>query len=317
VNGSPCTAAANGRRARYANASAHSAQTEVSRDEQDNDDGADEPNDSVHDSTPRPALKSTKRARLAHAYRPGSQHSMPPPPKPLCVGEPCNTNSLSPSAHPDAQGVRAKMPRERLGMALPDDQTRSAVAAVRGATSAAEQPVGILIRESVSRLSRQQCSRPSWPRISAVAPKARRMRVTTSPPPCSHHEVIEHAQVSSARSRDCQVACLAGLSFRFGCARQSPMAALRRSISTALFPQWVAKRLSSPKPACPVAGIAPRSAADYKRPGQVGSDRPQRYRQCKGISVCKARFLVLKCVTTVPTGRPQTRANAASDATIS
>jgi hypothetical protein len=115
---------------------------------------------------------------------------MPPPPEPLCVGEPCNTNSLSPSAHSDAQGVRAKMPREQPGMALPDDQTRSAVAAVRGATSAAEQPVGILIRESVSRLShktRQQCTRPSWPRISAVAPKSRRTRVTTSPPPCSHH----------------------------------------------------------------------------------------------------------------------------------
>jgi hypothetical protein len=46
------------------------------------------------------------------------------------------------------------------------------------------------------------------------------------------------------------------------------------------------------------------------RPGR--SQSPAGYRRWQGISACKARILVLKCVATVPTDRPQTRANAAS-----
>ena len=45
---------------------APSAHAEVAQDEQDNDHGADEPDDPIHDSIPLPTLKGTKRVPLAH-----------------------------------------------------------------------------------------------------------------------------------------------------------------------------------------------------------------------------------------------------------
>ena len=79
-------------------------------------------------------------------------------------------------------------------------------------------------------------------------------------------------------------------------------AALRSAFSCRVCPVWVAKRLSLSKPACPIAGVAPRSVADYERPGEA--DRPQRYRRWQGISVGKAPISVLKRAATVPTDRP-------------
>jgi hypothetical protein len=95
----------------------HSAQAEISCDEQDNDDSADEPDDSVHDSTPLPALKSTKRVRLAHCIlaRPTLYARRP------SLYALANMERSLPCRHLPGQmpGRRVKMPREQPGMSLP------------------------------------------------------------------------------------------------------------------------------------------------------------------------------------------------------
>jgi hypothetical protein len=70
-----------------------SAQAEKSQDEQDDYDGADEPDDVVHDSTPLPALKNTKRHRLPGCQLASLCQRFPLPSEPLCADEQCDGGS--------------------------------------------------------------------------------------------------------------------------------------------------------------------------------------------------------------------------------